>query len=90
MYVIRVKTIPKVYRDMVVYGKRLSAEEAMKLKIVDFMVPDDNLNEQVNKYANEVADKSKFRDSFRALKKQMYDWAYGRCQIPPTIPGPVN
>jgi len=77
--VVQVKLDPPTHRDMILFGKRFTAEEALSRKIIDKAVSPDNLMTEAMKLGKEIAPKGEDKENFFALKHQMYKEAYRCC-----------
>ena len=76
---LRYKLSPDTYRDVVLLGKKIGAEESLSRKIVDFVVDRKELKEKVHAFAMKISEKARFKRNFQALKKQMYEEAFNIC-----------
>ncbi len=76
---LRYKLSPDTYRDVVLLGKKIGAEEALSRKVVDFIVDRKEIKEKVHAFAQKISEKSRFKKNFQALKKQMYEDAFNTC-----------
>ncbi|KAG1146333.1 hypothetical protein G6F37_011389 [Rhizopus arrhizus] len=70
--IVREKTTPKVYRDMVLQARRLSAREAFDEGIVDLAVPKDEILSKAKELALKWAPKAKAGIVYKQLKEEMY------------------
>ena len=70
---------PEAYRQLVLLGLKMTSEEALKYKIIDQVVDRTKIQQTVNEFAEKIAEKSRFKKNFQALKKQMYEEAFDAC-----------
>lgn len=74
--VIQCKLKPDAFRELFLTGKRMQPEEALDLKIVDFVCERGEIAKVVHEFANQIAEKSAYKENFRALKMEAYYDAY--------------
>jgi len=75
--VIQCKLAPHAFRELFLAGRRIIAKDAFELGIIDFLVDDKTkIREQVHDFANKIAEKSKFKENFKALKMEAYGTAF--------------
>lgn len=69
--IIREKTTPKVYRDMILQARQLSAREALEEGIVDLAVPKDEIVSKAKELALKWAPKAKAGIVYKQLKEEV-------------------
>jgi len=75
--VVQCKTAPHAYRELFLAGRRIIAKDAFELGIIDFLIEDQaKMRDQVHEFANKIAEKSRFKENFQALKMEAYGHAY--------------
>ncbi|KAG2232447.1 hypothetical protein INT48_001923 [Thamnidium elegans] len=70
--ILRHKTTPKTYRDMVLQGHRFTAQQALDQEIVDIICPGDQVLDQAKQLALKWAPKAKSGIVYKQLKDEMY------------------
>jgi len=70
--VARVKLKPKIYRDMVLRGKRITAKEGLEEEIIDGIASEKELIISAIKIGSSVAPKGNIRKVYGGLKREMY------------------
>jgi len=74
--VVQCKLTPYAFRELFLAGRHIEAEEALNLKIVDFLYKRTEIAEAVHQFANKMAEKSAYKENLRALKMEAYHEAY--------------
>jgi len=77
--VVQCKVTPDAFRELFLTGKRINAADSLKLKIVDYVYEKSKILEEVHNFANTIAEKSAYKDNFKALKMEAYQTAYQAC-----------
>jgi len=74
--VVQCKLTPDAFRELFLTGKRMDPAEALKLKVVDFVYEKSKILDAVHEFANKMAEKSAYKENFKALKMEAYQKAY--------------
>ena len=74
----RAKIPPSTHRDLYLKGKKFTPQEALKVDMVDKIVPMKDLISEGRKLAEELAPKGEVRDAYGQMKSEIYykefDW----------------